>query len=51
MEEKDLREVGLEAAAEKGTYEPPEADVVRVEVQERVGGCNFSTIQVCGLTE
>lgn len=51
MEDKDLTKDGFESAVEKEPYEAPEAEVVRVERQARVGGCNFSTIQVCGLTE
>jgi len=51
MEEKDMARDDLGPAVAKETYEPPEATVVPVEAQERVGGCNFSTIQVCGLTE
>jgi len=40
---------GLQGA--KPAYEPPKATVVRVQLQERVLGCLFSTIKVCGLTE
>jgi hypothetical protein len=36
---------------EKQTYEPPKATSVRVQLEERVLGCNFSTIKNCGLTE
>ncbi|HOI93567.1 MAG TPA: hypothetical protein PK250_02565 [Syntrophobacter fumaroxidans] len=37
--------------ARKKSYEPPKATVVQVQLEERVLGCNFSTIKVCGLTE
>jgi hypothetical protein len=36
---------------EKQAYEPPKAACVRVQIDERVSGCNFSSVQVCGLTE
>lgn len=51
MEDKDLTKDGFDPAAEREPYEAPQAELVRVELQARVGGCNFSTIQVCGLTE
>ncbi len=35
----------------KQPYEPPKATCVRVQFEERVLGCNFSTIKNCGLTE
>lgn len=35
----------------KQPYEPPKATVVPVKLEERVLGCNFSTIKYCGLTE
>ena len=35
----------------KKPYEPPKANCVRVQLEERVLGCNFSTIKYCGLTE
>ena len=35
----------------KQPYEPPRADCVRVQLEERVLGCLYSTIKVCGLTE
>ena len=35
----------------KEAYEAPEATVVPVDLQPKLGGCNFSTVQVCGLTE
>jgi hypothetical protein len=37
--------------ARKQTYEPPQATCIRVQLEERVLGCNFSTVQNCGLTE
>lgn len=40
---------GIEA--KKQTYEPPKATSIRVQLEERVLGCNFSTIKYCGLTE
>jgi hypothetical protein len=51
MEDRELKKNHLEPDGQRETYEPPEATVVRIELQERMGGCNFSTIQVCGLTE
>ncbi|HPW17646.1 MAG TPA: hypothetical protein PLP83_04610 [Candidatus Aminicenantes bacterium] len=51
MEDTNLTRDGHEPAAGKEPYEAPEAAVVRVELSSRVGGCNFSSIQVCGLTE
>jgi hypothetical protein len=36
---------------EKQPYEPPKATCVRVELEERVLGCVFSTLKYCGLTE
>lgn len=36
---------------EKQPYEPPRATCVQVQFEERVLGCNFSTIKNCGLTE
>jgi hypothetical protein len=41
---KDLREPDR-------AYEPPEAEVIPVKLEDRVLGCNFSTISVCELTE
>ncbi len=35
----------------KKPYEPPEVTCVRVQLEERILGCLFKTIQVCGLTE
>ena len=40
---------GIEA--KKQTYEPPKATCVRVQLEERVLGCNFSTVKNCGYTE
>jgi hypothetical protein len=37
--------------SEKQHYDPPKATPVRVELEERVLGCNYSTIKNCGLTE
>ncbi len=51
MEDRELKQVQSEPDGKTETYEPPEASVVRVELQERMGGCNFSTFNVCGLTE
>lgn len=51
MEDKDVRTDHRESESKKQPYEPPEATVVPVRLEERVLGCNFSTIQVCGLTE
>jgi hypothetical protein len=36
---------------EKQPYEPPAATCVKVQFEERVLGCLFSTIKNCGLTE
>jgi hypothetical protein len=51
MEDRDLRREHLASDDGKEPYEPPEAQIVRVEVEARVAGCNFTTFQVCGLTE
>jgi len=36
---------------QKKPYEPPKVTAVQVQLEERVLGCNFSTIKYCGLTE
>jgi hypothetical protein len=51
MEDRDLCRNHQEAEVKREPYETPEAKVVRVEHQARVVGCNFSTIQVCGIME
>jgi hypothetical protein len=51
MEDQDAQKNHQESESEEQFYEPPKATVVRVQLEERVLGCNFSTIQVCGLTE
>ena len=35
----------------KRPYEPPKATCVRVQVEQRLTGCLFSSIRVCGLNE
>jgi hypothetical protein len=51
MEDRD-RPKDLETAeAATRRYDPPQADVVPVRLEDRVLGCNFSTISVCELTE
>ena len=47
MENQDLKKIKLE----KQPYEPPKATCVQVQLEERVLGCNFSTVKNCGLTE
>ncbi len=47
VENQDLSKIKLE----KQPYEPPKATCVRVQLEERVLGCNFSTVKICGLTE
>ncbi len=37
--------------SQKRPYESPKATVVPVQLEERVLGCNFSTVKNCGLTE
>lgn len=51
MEDRDLIMSRDADEERKEAYEPPEATVVPVDLQPKLGGCNFSTIQVCGLTE
>ena len=51
MEDQEAKKNHQESGSKKQPYEPPEATVVRVQLEDRVLGCNFSTIQVCGLTE
>lgn len=51
MQDRDHIQDRETAEARPDAYEPPEATIVPVDLQPRVGGCNFSTIQVCGLTE
>lgn len=51
MEDRDLKENRDRDEERREAYAPPEATVVPVALQPRLGGCNFSTIQVCGLTE
>ena len=51
MQSLDTQEQKSGHDRERPTYEPPRATCVRVQIDERVSGCNFSSIQVCGLTE
>jgi hypothetical protein len=51
MEDRDVRRDHGESESAKQPYEPPQATLVSVRLEERVLGCNFSTFQVCGLTE
>jgi hypothetical protein len=51
MEDRDLQRQKQGAGSGKQPYEPPKATCVRVELEERVLGCLYSTIKVCGLTE
>jgi hypothetical protein len=51
MEDRDRPQDLREPERAKGSYDPPEANVVPVKLEDRVLGCNFSTISVCELTE
>jgi len=51
MENRDFPKLDQGVGREKQPYEPPQANFVRVQVEERILGCNFSTIKYCGLTE
>jgi hypothetical protein len=51
MKDQDLPKNQLALDSEKQHYEPPKATFVLVELEERVLGCNYSTIKNCGLTE
>lgn len=51
MEDRELFEGRETIDDRKDAYESPEATIVPIELEARVGGCNFSTISVCGLTE
>lgn len=51
MEDRELKKNRDLDEERREAYAPPEATVVPVALQPRLGGCNFSTIQVCGLTE
>jgi hypothetical protein len=49
MKDRDSRK--NQGNKDKQPYEPPKAACVRIQLEERVLGCNFSTIKYCGLTE
>lgn len=51
MAEQDAQQKKERLHGEKQPYEPPKATLVPVKIEERVMGCNFSTIKNCGLTE
>jgi len=51
MEAQDSQKNKQGFDSEKQPYEPPKATLVRVQLEERVLGCNFSSIRYCGLTE
>ena len=51
MEDRELLGIHLEPDHREQPYEPPEATVIPVQLEERVLGCLYSSIQVCGLTE
>jgi len=51
MEERDVKLDLREPDGAKPSYEAPEATVVPIRLEDRVLGCNFSTISVCELTE
>lgn len=51
MEERDVKMDLREPDGVRSSYEAPEATVVPVRLEDRVLGCNFSTISVCELTE
>jgi hypothetical protein len=51
MEDREWLGIHDESGNQEQTYEPPAAAVVQVQLEERVLGCLYSSIQVCGLTE
>ena len=51
MEDRDRPQDLQEQSSPARPYEPPEANVIPVKLEDRVLGCNFSTISVCELTE
>ncbi len=51
MEDRDRPQDLREPETSTRSYEPPEANVIPVKLEDRVLGCNFSTISVCELTE
>ena len=51
MKDQELPKSKPVVGEKKQTYEPPKATCIRVQLEERVLGCNFSTIHNCGLTE
>jgi hypothetical protein len=51
MEDRDVQKDLRELDSTKQSYEPPDVAVVPVRLEDRVLGCNFSTISVCELTE
>ena len=51
MEDREIQKGLREADGQKQAYEAPDAAVVPVRLEDRVLGCNFSTISVCELTE
>ena len=51
MEDRDRPKDLQEPETGKRSYDPPEANVIPVKLEDRVLGCNVSTISVCELTE
>jgi hypothetical protein len=51
MKDQDSQKNKQGLDSKKQPYEAPKATFVRVELEERVLGCVFSTIKYCGLTE
>jgi hypothetical protein len=51
MEDRDRPQELQEQQSPARSYEAPEANVIPVKLEDRVLGCNFSTISVCELTE
>jgi hypothetical protein len=51
MENQDSQKSKPGFDSKKQPYEAPKVTFVRVELEERVLGCVFSTIKYCGLTE
>jgi hypothetical protein len=51
MKDRDAPKDQREPDKKEQPYEAPKATVVRVQLEERLLGCLFSSIQVCGLTE
>ncbi len=51
MKDQDLQRNKPGFDREKQPYEPPKATYVRMQLEERLLGCLYSSMRVCGLTE